>query len=126
MKKTILYVEDNIFSVSLMRLCLQKRPDFDLIIAPDGQTAWDKIFIHEPALILMDINLPDIDGWELTRRLRGHHLTCDIPIIAVTSLNRDRSYHESKDAGINLHLSKSMIHTALIPNMEALLSGSIA
>jgi len=126
MKTTILYVEDNIFSVSLIRLCLQKRPDYDLLVAPDGQTAWIKVFSHEPALILMDINLPDTNGWDLTRRLRGHYFTRHIPIIAVTSLNRERSYQESKDAGINLHLNKTKIHTDLIPKIDALLSGSIA
>ncbi len=120
--KKILYVEDNMFSVSLMQLCLRKHPNYTLLIAQDGQSAWDKIFDYKPDIILLDINLPDIDGWELTRRLRQHSQTKRIPIIAVTSLNRQQSIQESKDAGINLHLNKNMIHTSLINHMETLLS----
>ena len=123
MATTILYVEDNIFSVSLMKLCLQKRPDYTLLVAEDGKTAWDMVLHYKPDLILMDINLPDTTGWELSRRLRETASMQHIPIIAVTSLNRERSLQNSRDAGINLHLNKAMIHTKLIPNIDKLLSG---
>lgn len=112
------------FSVSLMQLCLQKRRDFNLLIAVDGQSAWETALEQNPDLILMDINLPDTDGWQLSRRFRAHPLTHSIPIIAVTSLNRRQSIKQSEDAGINLHLNKTMINTSLIHHIDMLLSGN--
>lgn len=125
MTTKILYVEDNMFSVSLMKLCLQKRPDYDLLIAVDGQSAWEQVLTHMPDLILLDINLPDMSGWDLSRKIRDNPLTQLIPIVAVTSLNRQQSIEESKNAGINLHLNKHVIHSSLISHVEALLSGHL-
>ncbi|PJF20212.1 MAG: hypothetical protein CUN56_17305, partial [Phototrophicales bacterium] len=75
-----------------------------------------------PNLILMDINLPDISGWDLSCRLKHHPITKDIPIIAVTSLTMQKNYERSQQVGIDVHFSKTAHRNELLRHMEALLN----
>lgn len=121
MKTKLLYIEDNPYCVELMQLYLRRNPEYLLIVATDAMTGWEQAIYHEPALILMDINLPDMTGWELTDKLRHHVLTRSIPIIAVTSLTLRQSYEASRQAGIDLHISKSIHRQQLLHHIENLL-----
>ncbi len=82
----ILYVEDNFQNYRLvMRMLSLDSEDNEVIQAEDGQTALKMVPEMRPDLILMDINLPDIDGVEVTRRLRQDETLKDIPIVALTA-----------------------------------------
>jgi len=90
----LLLVEDNAANADMLRRRLERR-GFEVVIASSGLQAI--LFAHQerPALILMDMSLPEIDGWEATRRLKHDPATAAIPIIALTAhamvTDRDRS-----------------------------------
>ena len=80
----ILLVEDNELNRDMLSRRLKRR-GYDVVIAVDGQEGVDKAHSEQPALILMDMSLPKIDGWEATRQLKGDESTKSIPIIALTA-----------------------------------------
>ena len=122
MTAKLLYVEDNPYSVYLMQFYLRRHQDYKLTIATDGQSGWEQALLQEPDLIMMDINLPDINGWELTRKLKAHPLTKNIPIIAVTSLTMEDNYLSSQQAGIDLHFSKATDYRVLFRHVQTLIN----
>jgi two-component system cell cycle response regulator DivK len=75
-----------------------------------------------PDLILMDVNLPDVDGWEATRRLKAEAATRDIPVVALTAHAMDRDRDMSRDAGCDGYESKPIDFPRLVSKMETLLT----
>jgi two-component system, cell cycle response regulator DivK len=116
----LLYVEDNAFAVDLMKLYLRRYSEYKLFIETDGQSGWEHTLAHKPDVILVDINLPDMTGWDLTRKLRGHPETKHIPVIAITSVNSKRYHEMSMEAGINLHLHKGIHYTKILKHIDDL------
>jgi two-component system, cell cycle response regulator DivK len=80
----ILYVEDNEDNIYMLSDRLTRR-GHEIIVARDGQEGIDMAEREMPALILMDLNLPTVDGWEATRRLKATATTRHIPIIALSA-----------------------------------------
>jgi two-component system, cell cycle response regulator DivK len=80
----ILYVEDNEDNIYMLSHRLTRR-GHEIIVARDGQEGIDMAEREMPALILMDLNLPIVDGWEATRRLKATATTRHIPIIALSA-----------------------------------------
>ena len=118
----LLYIEDNSYSVYLMQFYLRRNSNYVLLIAPDGKHGWKQALSQKPDLILMDINLPDIDGWDLSYKLKRHPLTKDIPIIAVTSLTMQQNYEHSRQVGIDVHFNKASSHAELFRHVDELLN----
>lgn len=116
----LLYVEDNPFSVDLMRLYLHRYHEYSLYVETDGQSGWEHALQHSPDVILVDINLPDMTGWDLTRKLRSHPQTANIPVIAITSVNSQEYHDLSMEAGFDLHLNKSTHYTKILKHIEDL------
>jgi len=81
----ILYVEDNDDNIYLLKMRFDLVGAHELIIAEDGERGVALARAERPALILMDLELPVVDGWEATRRLKADPATRDIPIIALTA-----------------------------------------
>lgn len=121
MTARLLYIEDNSFSVHLMQFYLRRNPNYGLTIATDGKMGWEQALAQIPDLILMDINLPDINGWELSRKLKNHPITKDIPIIAVTSLTMKQNYEYSQQVGIDVHFNKASHRDELLKHIDNLL-----
>ena len=84
MSIVILLVEDNEANADMLSRRLARR-GFDVRLAGDGRAALDLAHELVPALILMDISLPEIDGWEVTRRLKASPVTAAVPVIALTA-----------------------------------------
>ena len=82
---TILYVEDNDDNVYMMKMHFELLDGFQFITAEDGEIGCAKAAAERPDLILMDLDLPVVDGWEATRRLKQNTATRNIPIIALTA-----------------------------------------
>ncbi len=82
--KKVLVIEDNEINLYLMRTILQKL-GYQVIEAQDGFTGVELAIAERPDLILMDIQLPGLDGYEATKKIRSIEETKDIPIIAITS-----------------------------------------
>ena len=80
----VLYVEDNDDNVYMLKMRLELL-DFEVLAAEDGEKGCEMAVTERPDVILMDLEMPVIDGWEATRRLKGNPKTHDIPIIALTA-----------------------------------------
>jgi two-component system, cell cycle response regulator DivK len=81
----ILYVEDNDDNVYMLKMRLELLGDFDVVAAPDGEQGCAMALSERPDVILMDLEMPVVDGWEATRRLKDDPKTRDIPIIALSA-----------------------------------------
>src|SRR6516164_11714258 len=81
----VLYVEDNDDDVYMLKMRLELVGDFEVLAAEDGEKGCKMAAAERPDIILMDLEMPVVDGWEATRRLRGNPQTRDIPIIALSA-----------------------------------------
>jgi CheY-like chemotaxis protein len=85
MRKRILLVEDEEYNIVLMTDLLEKMLGHEVMVAVDGTEAIQMAHEHQPDLILMDLNLPKLDGWETTRSLKASEACRHIPVLAVTA-----------------------------------------
>jgi two-component system cell cycle response regulator DivK len=81
----ILYVEDNDDNVYMLKLRFELLDDFEILIAENGETGCAVAIAEQPDIIIMDLDMPVVDGWEATRRLKSNPATKAIPIIALTA-----------------------------------------
>src|SRR5215470_5435630 len=81
----VLYVEDNDDHVYMLKMRLELLDEFEILVADDGEKGCKMAAAEKPDIILMDLEMPGIDGWEATRRLKGNPQTHDIPIIALSA-----------------------------------------
>ena len=81
----VLYVEDNDDNVFMLKVRLELLGDFKVLTAEDGEKGCAMAISESPDIILMDLEMPVVDGWEATRRLKGNPQTRDIPIIALSA-----------------------------------------
>ena len=81
----ILYVEDNDDNVYMLKMRLELLGGFEVLAAEDGEKGCEIALRERPDIILMDLEMPVIDGWEATRRLKGDPQTYDIPVIALSA-----------------------------------------
>ena len=119
----ILLVEDNETNRDMLSRRLLKR-GYDVILAVDGESGLTMAESEAPDLILMDMSLPILDGWEATRRLKAASATRQIPVIALTahamSSDRDKAFA----VGCNDYDTKPIELNRLLEKIEALLSGT--
>ena len=101
----ILVVEDNPDMRGLLALRVQVT-GYTPILASDGKDAVEKANAEKPDLILMDMMMPVMDGWQATRTLRASRETKDIPILATTALFRSDDLKACLDAGCNGYIFK--------------------
>ena len=99
-----------------------KRRGYDVVHAPDGRHAVDLALSERPDLILMDMNMPEVDGWEATRQIRARAATRDIPIIAVTAHELEVDRTKALEAGCNDHHAKPVDLPKLLAQIEAMLA----
>jgi CheY-like chemotaxis protein len=81
----LLYVEDNDDNVFMLKMRLELLGDFEVLTAEDGEKGCEIAVSERPDIVLMDLEMPVVDGWEATRRLKGNSQTRDIPIIAFSA-----------------------------------------
>jgi CheY-like chemotaxis protein len=102
---TILVVDDDMPNLILAQALLEAE-GFNVRVAVNGATMFDVLKTCTPSLILMDIQLPETDGWELTRRLKADPATSSIPIIALTAYGKAGDERKAREAGFAEFLSK--------------------
>jgi CheY-like chemotaxis protein len=83
--RTLLYIEDNEDNLYMLQLRFDVLGGYEIISATDGAAGLAMAVAERPDLILMDLNLPEVDGWEAARRLKADPATRDIPIIALSA-----------------------------------------
>lgn len=113
----ILYVEDNPQNMRLVRKMLHVG-GYDMLEAVDGLTGLDIAAQERPDLILMDINLPDIDGMEATRRLKEDPDLNKIPIVALTANAMFGDRERFLEAGCDGYLAKPISKTELLNTLS--------
>jgi two-component system cell cycle response regulator DivK len=117
----LLLVEDNPENRDMLSRRLIKR-GFDMCYAMDGAEAVTRAAEDRPDLILMDLSLPVIDGWEATRRIKADPSTGAIPVIALTAHAMAGDRQKALDAGCNDYDTKPVDLPRLLGKIEALLS----
>lgn len=116
----ILMVEDNEMNVNMLSRRLQKR-GYQVITAGDGNQGHSLAQSENPDLILMDISLPGMDGWELTRLLKSNEATRHIPIIALTAHALVTDREKASEAGCDEYETKPIDFERLTRKIESLL-----
>jgi two-component system, cell cycle response regulator DivK len=116
----ILLVEDNPMNRDMLSRRLVKR-GFEVVTAEDGLQGVDSAIRHLPDLVLMDMSLPGIDGWEATRRLKAAEATRRIPVIALTAHAMAEDRATALAAGCDDFDTKPVDFARLLDKMHALL-----
>jgi two-component system, cell cycle response regulator DivK len=114
--KTVLIVEDTELNIDLLTQLLED--DYNLVVARDGQQGVDMALQHVPDLILMDINLPIIDGYEATRRIRKNSALKSTPIIGLSAHAMSGDADKAKEAGCTDYLTKPIDDDALFNKLK--------
>ncbi len=117
----ILLVEDNEMNRDMLSRRLQKR-GYDVILAVDGQQGVSLAQAEAPALIVMDMSLPVLDGWEATRQLKAAPATRAIPIIALTAHAMAGDRERAQEAGADDFDTKPVELPRLLEKIEVLLA----
>jgi CheY-like chemotaxis protein len=115
----ILLVEDNEMNLDMLSRRLTRR-GYDILIAMDGGLGVQMATEQQPDLILMDMSLPVLDGWEATRRLKGAENTRHIPIIALTAHAIAGDREKCLAAGCDEYESKPIKFPQLLAKVEAI------
>jgi two-component system cell cycle response regulator DivK len=121
MTKRILVVEDHDDNLQILRDLLEST-EYDMVEARDGEQALIVAARHPPDLILMDIQLPIMDGYEVTRRLKADTALKDIPIIVVTSYALSGDEEKAFAAGCDAYVSKPYDPIALLETIRQYLA----
>jgi CheY-like chemotaxis protein len=118
--KTVLIVEDNEASRDALSRRLQRR-GYQVALAVDGEQALSVAHLVKPDLILMDLGLPGVDGWDATRQLKGHHATRHIPIIVLSAHAMSSDRELALAAGGDDFDTKPVRFAQLVEKIEKLL-----
>jgi two-component system cell cycle response regulator DivK len=116
----ILLVEDQEMNRDMLSRRLKKR-GYEVAIAVDGAEGVDKARSESPDLILMDMSLPVMDGWEATRTLKGDEATRAIPVVALTAHAMSTDRDKALEAGCDAYETKPVDLPTLLGTMEKLL-----
>jgi CheY-like chemotaxis protein len=116
----ILLVEDNEMNRDMLSRRLERK-GFSVSMAIDGAEGLDKARSETPDLILMDMSLPVIDGWEVTRRLKADEATRRIPVIALTAHAMASDEQKAREAGCDDFDTKPIELPRLLDKIQALL-----
>jgi CheY-like chemotaxis protein len=117
----ILLVEDNEMNRDMLSRRLQRK-GYEIVMAVDGASGIAMATSESPDLILMDMSLPVIDGWEATRQLKADPQTTTIPVIALTAHAMSGDREKALGAGCNDYDTKPIELTRLLSKIEALLA----
>jgi CheY-like chemotaxis protein len=122
----ILYIEDNDDNIYMLRMRFELLEGFNVLVAEDGVSGVEKAAAELPDVILMDLDLPLIDGWEATRRIKGNAATRHIPVIALTAHAMPGSREKALAAGCDEFDTKPIEFDRLIQKINSVLAHSAA
>lgn len=115
----ILVIEDNEDNLSLIRLLLE-RAKYEVLTAMDGVTGLELTCKEQPDIVLLDLAMPEMDGWEVARKIKANILTKNIPIIAVTAHALPKDRERALAAGCDAFIIKPFSIAKLIGEIENL------
>jgi two-component system cell cycle response regulator DivK len=120
-QERILVIEDNRDNLELVRFLLE-RAGYAVLEAVNGTAGWDLAQCELPDLILLDMSIPEIDGWELAGRLKADPVTHFIPVIAITGHTLPGDRQRTLDAGCDGYISKPLDVVDFSAKIKAYLS----
>ncbi|MFZ0026170.1 MAG: response regulator, partial [Pseudolabrys sp.] len=120
----VLYVEDNDDNIYMMRLQFELLDGFEFLTAEDGESGYAKAKAELPDIILMDLDLPILNGWEVTRRLKDDATTRHIPVIALTAHAMAGSREQALAAGCDDFDTKPINFQRLLQKVDQVLGSS--
>jgi CheY-like chemotaxis protein len=106
--RRILYIEDNFSNVTLVDQMLAERPAIELMSAMQGRVGLELARQHSPDLILLDLHLPDMPGWQVLAQLKSNHLTREIPVVVVSADATAPQIKRLLSAGARAYLTKPL------------------
>ena len=116
----ILYVEDNDDNVYMLKLQFELLDSFEILVAENGETGCAMALSEQPDIIIMDLDMPVMDGWEATRRLKSNPATKAIPIIALSAHAMSGSRERALAAGCDEFDTKPLDFEQLIKKVQLL------
>jgi two-component system, cell cycle response regulator DivK len=119
----ILLVEDNELNRDMLSRRLERK-GYSVVLAVDGQSGVEMAGSHAPDLVLMDMSLPVLDGWEATRRLKADPATAHLPVIALTAHAMSGDREKALAAGCDDYDTKPIELPRLLGKIEALLAAA--
>jgi CheY-like chemotaxis protein len=122
---TILLVEDNEMNRDMLSRRLERK-GYRVLLALDGQSGVEMAASEAPDLVLMDMSLPVLDGWEATRRLKANPATARLPVIALTAHAMSGDRERAIAAGCDDYDTKPIELARLLGKVEALLAAGAA
>ena len=119
----ILYVEDNDDNAFMLKMRLELLDEFEVLVAEDGEKGCAIALAERPDLILMDLEMPVVDGWEATRRLKSEAATRDIPIIALSAHALAGTREKALAAGCDEFDTKPVEFDRLVATIRRIAAG---
>jgi CheY-like chemotaxis protein len=120
--KTILVIEDNELNMKLVRSLL-KIGNYEVLEAVDAETGMQLIRKHRPDLVLMDVQLPGMDGLKATRIIKGDSALKDIPVVALTSYAMQGDEEKAAEAGCTGYITKPLDTKAFLEIIDQFIEG---
>ena len=121
----ILYVEDNADNAYMLKTRLELTDEFEVLVAEDGEKGCEIAAAKRPDLILMDLEMPVVDGWEATRRLKSNPETRDMPVIGLSAHALADEREKALAAGCEELDTKPVEFDRLLGKIRKLVSGGV-
>jgi CheY-like chemotaxis protein len=119
----VLYIEDNDDNIYMLKMRLELLDEFEVLTAEDGEKGCEMAAAERPDIVLMDLEMPGIDGWEATRRLKSNPATRDIPVIALSAHALAGSREKALAAGCDEFDTKPVEFDRLVAILRRVLAG---
>lgn len=118
---TLLYIEDDVANRNLVAFMMEQRPHINLIMAENGFQGIDMASDIQPQMILLDLSLPDISGFEVLQTLLAVEATQEIPVVALSGDNTFTDIEKGLAAGFNAYLTKPINVTDFFSTLDAII-----
>ena len=119
-KGNILIVEDNMDNYELVRFVLE-RNGYDVFLAVNGRDGVDAALLQKPDLIIMDLAMPEMDGWDASANIKQNPETKNIPLVALTVHTLPADRKRALEAGVDSYLTKPINMKALVKTVNEIL-----
>jgi CheY-like chemotaxis protein len=123
---TVLLVDDNAQNLELLEIYMEDLPDVRVVTAVNGLEAMSKVAAEGPDLVLLDIMMPKMSGFEVCKRIKADPKTRDITVVMVTALNEPSDVERAAECGTDDYISKPIERKALVNLVRNLLAAKRA
>lgn len=124
-RQTVLLVEDNAQNLELLEVYMEDVPEVRVITATNGLEAMDRVAAESPDLVLLDIMMPKMSGFEVCKRIKSNPTTRDIMVVMVTALSETGDIERAAECGADDYLSKPIDRRALVQLVRNLLASRV-